>query len=288
MNTAHPKLLTPPAVYILATENLLLVETKNQHAGVCKRVLSTRRLSITDYVSSKLSYASPQSFTTMSIWDGVDRTAFESNLSALLKRGKYQDVSRLSGRFVLREAEDDPPVLDANTESQLADDFAFLASTTTWPRDVTAAAVQQKSDPDRLCVSIAANQGIPVSVQNAFQKILENLERRASRSRSLLKSARRGKVTNSRRIRKGRNSRTLPKRCCSGSSKQDLWASWLSKNTGPKGISSQRPREAFFAVERGPCQNTATRSRKHSSATTWTTQAAYELHRSRRVSAQRE
>ena len=96
----------------------------------------------------------------MSIWDGVDRLAFERNLTTLSKKEKYQNVSSLTDRLTpctpFLEG-NDSQALDTNTESQLVNDFAFLACTTTWPRDVTAATMRQTSDLGRISVSIAAN-----------------------------------------------------------------------------------------------------------------------------------
>lgn len=120
----------------------------------------------------------------MSIWDGIDRDVFEDNLAALSKKAKFQNVARLPRRSIpqaLINAESDVPALDAGLESQLADDFAFLASTTAWPRDVTAATVQLKTNPGRICVTIAANQGVGSPVSTAFEMILKSLERRARR-----------------------------------------------------------------------------------------------------------
>lgn len=120
----------------------------------------------------------------MSVWDSIDRNTFENNLAALCLKGKFQDASKFSQRLIPWETpgpENDPLALDAETERQLADDFAFLASTTTWPRDVASAAVQQEIGPRRLRVTIAANQGVPRSVATAFETILDTLARRAGR-----------------------------------------------------------------------------------------------------------
>lgn len=74
-------------------------------------------------------------------------------------------------------------VLDNATESQLAEDFAVLASVTNWPGDVTAAALQLNTSPDRLRVSIAANAGISQQAELHLRDLLRVLELRARHGR---------------------------------------------------------------------------------------------------------
>ena len=118
----------------------------------------------------------------MSIWDGINHKKFYHDLNALYKKDRYQKLPTLSNRLLphlLAGADDEPDVLSATIERQLADDFAFLASWTTWQRHVAASAVQQQTDPKRLCICIAANQGIDARLQDGFGTIFELLRKRA-------------------------------------------------------------------------------------------------------------
>ena len=87
---------------------------------------------------------------SMSIWNGIDRNKYHHDLVALYKQNRYQDMSGVLGRLLphlLTDADRESAALSATVERQLADDFAFLASWTTWPRHVAASAVQQRTDP---------------------------------------------------------------------------------------------------------------------------------------------
>jgi hypothetical protein len=113
---------------------------------------------------------------SMSIWDGINRNRFYHDLDVLYQKDRYQKLPTLSNRLLphlLADADDESTVLSATIERQLADDFAFLASWTTWPRHVAASAVQQQTHSKRLCISIAANQGINARLRDGFGTIFE-------------------------------------------------------------------------------------------------------------------
>lgn len=118
----------------------------------------------------------------MSVWDSIDRSRFEHNLAVLCKKDKYQDMQQYPAILASSrcEPENAEPAMSTSAVCQLADDCAFLASWTTLPPHVAASTVQLKSSPDRVCISIAANQGIATCVKAAFEAMVTVLEKRAS------------------------------------------------------------------------------------------------------------
>ena len=119
----------------------------------------------------------------MSVWQGIDRDAFDRDLAVLCKNDKFQNAEQFPALLPHTRCEvgDVSSAIVARVECQLADDCAFLASWTTWPRHVASSTVQQKSNPDRVCISIAANQGIDRRVKAGFEALVSILERRARR-----------------------------------------------------------------------------------------------------------
>jgi hypothetical protein len=116
----------------------------------------------------------------MSVWDGIDPQVFRSrvaNLDQLCRNGH-----RFQGRAINRHSAevDRTTPLSAAQELRLADNFAFLACTTTEPGGVSAAAVQCLEQPSRLQITLAANSGIPDTVEKAFRTLLNDLSKRAS------------------------------------------------------------------------------------------------------------
>jgi hypothetical protein len=113
----------------------------------------------------------------MSIWEGIDRSAFQSNVKTLWRISK--DGFRFHGPTISRG--DHPLSNSAKVERRLASDFAFLACTTTKPEGVTAAAVKWIEETQRLQITVAANQGIPASTIQALTGLLDDLAKRARR-----------------------------------------------------------------------------------------------------------
>nr|POE67108.1 hypothetical protein CFP56_72666 [Quercus suber] len=126
----------------------------------------------------------------MSIWNGIDRPAFERDLRRLVATRQNQGgpllQRRLMPQLLLAGGEDENGfVLAPDVENQLANDFAFLSAATTLPRDVSAAALTQANDSSRLVLTIAANQGVAPTVKRAMRSLLDSIEERAKGNLSL-------------------------------------------------------------------------------------------------------
>lgn len=126
----------------------------------------------------------------MSIWDFTPRDTFENDVASLYAKTSSQNhrLARLPPRpsqpdARLREAS--TTVLAADIESQLAEDFAFLASCEGIPPCVSAATITQIDDTGGICLSVAANEGVGHHVEQGFRQILNLLEQCASCCKSL-------------------------------------------------------------------------------------------------------
>lgn len=116
----------------------------------------------------------------MSVWKGIDRYAFERNTQELERIDPSQKV-------VARTPREGPPNLETNAlpprvESQLAEDFAFLAAWVNTPSCVTAASVTVQNNESSVEINLAANEGVWSTVRHAFRLIATTLEQCALRS----------------------------------------------------------------------------------------------------------
>jgi hypothetical protein len=117
----------------------------------------------------------------MSIWQGIDRAAFQSNVTTL------GHISKNGVCFERPSIERGPrgsnqhSLLSAEHERRLATDFAFLSCTTTEAGGIAAAAVQWFDETQRLRITLAANSGIPRSTSQSLTSLLCDLAKRAKR-----------------------------------------------------------------------------------------------------------
>ena len=117
----------------------------------------------------------------MSIWNGIDRTAFEANVTKLHKIAPTQKPERYSPASTAKRKL--PPGrqnavhgLPEDLEKYLSDDFAFVAAWEGSPDCVAAATVVGSKDRLGLSITLAANEGIATSVTDAFESIVGVLE----------------------------------------------------------------------------------------------------------------
>ena len=120
----------------------------------------------------------------MSVWDKVDRAMFEEDLITLHNISPIQNPAKLPA-LVPPVCEDrsiwvQKDAIDDITEHQLAEDFAFLTSLTTWAHDVAAATVHHEHEPDRLCVTIAVNEGVGLEAKRFLETLIGVLKQRAN------------------------------------------------------------------------------------------------------------
>lgn len=111
------------------------------------------------------------------------RIASSSALLAAIFRCPGKDEE-----FVLEER-GGPYKLPIKRESQLADDFAFLAATSDDPEKVMAVAVEEDSERQGLTLRLACNSSIPDAVKSGLQQIASIVHQAASRGRSAPKGA---------------------------------------------------------------------------------------------------
>lgn len=121
----------------------------------------------------------------MSIWAPLNRATFENDVATLYARTSPQlhRLTQLSPRLSQRDqrlSEANTTLLASDTELQLAEDFAFLASWEDIPPCVSAATITQIDDAGGICLSVAANEGIADHVKQSLQQILRLMEQCAS------------------------------------------------------------------------------------------------------------
>jgi hypothetical protein len=78
--------------------------------------------------------------------------------------------------------------MSLETESQLADDFAFIAAARTGAKGVTAACVEETREPPGLMIRIAANEGVSMETREALVQICKCLMSCARTGQSIITS----------------------------------------------------------------------------------------------------
>ncbi|MCJ1262668.1 hypothetical protein MMC22_002538 [Lobaria immixta] len=121
-----------------------------------------------------------------SIWQGVDREQFRTNIVALQRASNQvpcdPKVHTRKEWHNPRIRQDDPSyVLPFEVEQRLADDFAFLAAAEEGVKAVSAVALEESLDPAGLTVRLAANETVPEHVPDTFKTIFSLLGRCAKR-----------------------------------------------------------------------------------------------------------
>ncbi|KAK0260729.1 hypothetical protein LTR35_017946 [Friedmanniomyces endolithicus] len=126
--------------------------------------------------------------TSMSIWKGIDRAAFERDIAELRRIDRYQQAppqnQASSGSKPSTSVDDAFNIFPMSVEKQLATDMAILAAWQPAPAFVSAASIHLDPDLLGLVVTLSANEGIASVVQAAFTKILTLLRTCATRSLS--------------------------------------------------------------------------------------------------------
>lgn len=122
-----------------------------------------------------------------SIWRGVDRDQFRTNIVALQRASNQVPCDpKVHTRKEWRNPrirQDDPSyLLPFEVEQRLADDFAFLAAAEEGVKAVSAVALEESLDPAGLTIRLAANETVPEHVPDTFKTIFGLLGRCAKRS----------------------------------------------------------------------------------------------------------
>ncbi|KAK1058445.1 hypothetical protein LTR74_013414 [Friedmanniomyces endolithicus] len=125
----------------------------------------------------------------MSIWQGIDRAAFERDIAELWQIDRYQQApppgnQASSGSKPSTIVDDALHVFPLLVERQLATDLAVLAAWQPTPACVSAASIHLNPDLDGLMVTLSANEGIASPVQDAFTEVFTLLRTCATRSLS--------------------------------------------------------------------------------------------------------
>lgn len=109
-----------------------------------------------------------------SIWDGIDREAFECELDALHRTKFVPEPQILEKEEWPRSRKTGFP--EFGVELQLADDIAFISAHEYGVEYVTAATVEI-GIPGGLTIRLAANEGVCKKVQDAWAQLMPLLER---------------------------------------------------------------------------------------------------------------
>lgn len=125
-----------------------------------------------------------------SIWHPIPESAFRTNVVALARRtngvpsdpshgvfglvGRENDNGMPSSRHAGGEASQTQHLLSLELEYRLASDFAFLAATEEGVKSVAAACLEEDAGRGTLILRLAANEGIPSSVQRGLEEIWES------------------------------------------------------------------------------------------------------------------
>lgn len=122
-----------------------------------------------------------------SIWRGLDRNQFRTNIVALQRASNQVpcDPKKHSRNewHNPRISHDDPSyLLPFEVEQQLADDFAFIAAAEEGVQAVSAVALEESLDPAGLTIRLAANETVPERVPDTLKIIFKLLGRCAKRS----------------------------------------------------------------------------------------------------------
>lgn len=108
-----------------------------------------------------------------SIWDGIDRHAFECELDALHRTRFVPEPQILEKEKLPRSRK--TGFLEFGVEMQLADDIAFISAYDYGVEYVTAATVEN-AEPDGLTIRLAANEGVCKKVQDAWEQLIPLLK----------------------------------------------------------------------------------------------------------------
>lgn len=112
-----------------------------------------------------------------SIWDGIDQNAFQDALEQRANKGRWATHSMTKASNITRLNHDDSSYpFSFETETNLAEYFAFLAAWKNDPHYVSAATVCLKRHQEGLLISLAANDGVAKEVHGAFQEVLTTLQ----------------------------------------------------------------------------------------------------------------
>ncbi|KAF2139437.1 uncharacterized protein K452DRAFT_289996 [Aplosporella prunicola CBS 121167] len=107
-----------------------------------------------------------------SVWTGLGRQTFEAHVDELARTNVVAGPRRYSHAEWPKASHE---TLSFAVERQLADDFAFVAAYEPGPAYVTTAALEIATDPERLTVRLAANEGVNACVERALRDILGHL-----------------------------------------------------------------------------------------------------------------
>lgn len=114
-----------------------------------------------------------------SIWKTLPEDTFRRSIIALRAKNEVPCEQRrwwsASYSRLQLSAPSSSRTMSLNTENQLANDFAFIAAAKPGPRGVTAACVEETSEPPGLIIRIAANEGVSMETREALVQICKCL-----------------------------------------------------------------------------------------------------------------
>ena len=119
-----------------------------------------------------------------SIWLRVGLEAFRENVARLAAMNKIPASEVVYDRQPSEAslAADEQYILPFETERQLADDFALLASLEAEPKAVSAASIQEQSSGKAATLLVAANESLSPIAKSMFDDIVAILRQSAARS----------------------------------------------------------------------------------------------------------
>ncbi|MCJ1429447.1 hypothetical protein MMC29_007361 [Sticta canariensis] len=127
-----------------------------------------------------------------SIWRGLDRDRFRTNIVALQRASNQVPCDpKIHVRNEWHNPKirhNDPSyVLPFEVEQRLADDFALIAAAKEGVKAVSAVALEESLDPAGLTIRLAANETLPERVPDTF-KMIFNLLQKCAKTKLLPKS----------------------------------------------------------------------------------------------------